>query len=60
LTCTITGARNATQLEGNARSASMRLAPELVAELDRATEPLKQALGGAVDLFESSERSRTY
>lgn len=56
---TIVGARNATQLEANARAAELCLAPELVAELDAATDALKAALGRNVDLFQSSANSRT-
>jgi aryl-alcohol dehydrogenase-like predicted oxidoreductase len=60
MTCTISGARNAAQLEANARAAEIRLAPEVLADLDAATDALKTALGRSVDLFESSADSRTY
>jgi aryl-alcohol dehydrogenase-like predicted oxidoreductase len=59
MACTIVGARNAAQLEANARAAEFRLAPELVAELDALTDALKTALGKNVDLFEGSVNSRT-
>lgn len=59
LTCTITGARNAAQLEENALAAELRLSPELVASLDAATDALKSALGRSVDLYESSASPRT-
>jgi myo-inositol catabolism protein IolS len=59
LTCTITGARNPAQLEANARAASLRLDPAVVAEMDAVSEGLKGAMGKSVDLFESSDNSRT-
>jgi aryl-alcohol dehydrogenase-like predicted oxidoreductase len=58
--CAITGARNAAQLEENARAAATPLAPGLVAELDAATDVLKRAMGKSVDLFESAAASRTF
>jgi aryl-alcohol dehydrogenase-like predicted oxidoreductase len=60
ITCSITGARNAAQLEENARAAELRLAPGLVAELNAVTDPLKRVLGRSVDLYESSANPRTY
>lgn len=59
MTSTITGARNAAQLEKNARAAELRLSGELVASLDAATDALKSALGRSVDLYESSASPRT-
>jgi myo-inositol catabolism protein IolS len=59
MACTIVGARNAAQLEANACAAELRLAPELVAELDELTDALKTAMGPNVDLFEDSVNSRT-
>lgn len=60
IACTIAGARNAAQLEANARAAELRLAPDLMAELDAATDELKNALGRSVDLFQGSAASRTF
>lgn len=57
---TIVGARSAAQLRDNARAVTTGLAPEIVAELDRATDALKTALGRSVDLFAASDRSRTF
>lgn len=60
IACTIVGARNAAQLEANARAAETRLAAGLMAELEAATDELKSALGRSVDLFQGAAASRTF
>ena len=60
ITCTLAGARNASQVEANARGAEIDLAPEVVAELDGITAPILEKLGPSPDYFESSARSRTW
>lgn len=60
ITCTIVGARTTPQLEDNAAAASIVLDPEIIGTLDRCTDELKKTLGPAPDLFEASEKSRTF
>ena len=60
ITCTIVGARTSEQLEDNAAAASITLDPEIVGKLDNCTDELKNVLGPAPDLFEASEKSRTF
>jgi aryl-alcohol dehydrogenase-like predicted oxidoreductase len=59
LTCALCGARNARQLEMNARAASGSLTAEVVAELNRVTQPLFDKLGPGFDYFEAPENDRT-
>lgn len=60
ITCTLTGARDVGQLEGNLVALDMPLGPDLMAELDEITAPLKQKLGRHPDYFEPQGKSRTY
>jgi len=54
----IVGARNAPQARANARSADVVLAPDIVEALNKATQPLKEQLGGNADMWESHSRIR--
>lgn len=58
VTCVLAGARTPAQLDDDIRGVSLPLRGELVAELDRITEPLKLKLGPSPDLYEASDRSR--
>jgi aryl-alcohol dehydrogenase-like predicted oxidoreductase len=54
----IIGARNPHQLQQNIKAVELDLSPEIVAELTRATEPLKQKLGPNPDLWQAESRFR--
>lgn len=60
ITCTLTGARDEGQLEGNLVAQGLPLGPELMQELDEITAPLKEKLGRHPDYFEAAGKSRTY
>ena len=60
ITCTLTGARDVSQLHGNLVAADMPLGPGLIEELDEITAPLKQKLGKHPDYFEAEGKSRTF
>ncbi|KAH8068267.1 oxidoreductase [Aureococcus anophagefferens] len=47
--CVVAGAMKAHQLEANVKAANLDLPPALVAELDAATDELKQAMGANAD-----------
>jgi aryl-alcohol dehydrogenase-like predicted oxidoreductase len=55
----LVGTQNVKRLEANVQGVSEPLPPEVVEELDHATEPLKQKLGPCLDLFESVQNDRT-
>ncbi|EGB09257.1 hypothetical protein AURANDRAFT_63476 [Aureococcus anophagefferens] len=50
--CVVAGATKAHQLEANVKAANLDLPPALVAELDAATDELKQAMGANADLWQ--------
>jgi aryl-alcohol dehydrogenase-like predicted oxidoreductase len=54
----LTGIRVPAQAADNARAARIELDSEALAQLDRATEPVKKALGANADLWQSSDNSR--
>jgi aryl-alcohol dehydrogenase-like predicted oxidoreductase len=60
ITCTLVGMRNPAQLAGNLAAARLTLAPEVIAELDRITAPVLQALGPDPDYWESPVHSRIH
>jgi myo-inositol catabolism protein IolS len=59
ITCSLVGARNATELELNVKSVETGLDPEVVAELNQVTDELKDKLGNHFDYYESKENDRT-
>lgn len=59
LTCVLAGARNPKQARSNAAAGRRSLPPELVAELDAATQTVKEKLGPSIDLWQAPEESRT-
>jgi aryl-alcohol dehydrogenase-like predicted oxidoreductase len=58
VTSVLVGSRSSDQARTNAEMASAGLAPDLCAELDRITEPLKRAMGPNPDLWQSESRVR--
>ena len=54
----IVGARTAQQMRENLRALDLVLSPQTVAELDDATDALKQRLGPNVDMWQSVSRVR--
>jgi myo-inositol catabolism protein IolS len=60
ITCTLTGARDEGQVEANLAALDSPLSPELMAELNELTVPLKEKLGEHPDYFEAPGKSRTY
>ena len=55
ITSTIVGARSPEQVQANAAAADLKLSNDMIAALDRATEPLKQKLGTNADLWQSAD-----
>jgi len=58
ITCVLAGARNAGQLEANARGVSAALSPAVRERLDALSAPLAAALGPNPDMWQSSSNSR--
>ena len=56
--CVVAGARNPEQLESNARAGECALEEKVIAELNRATEALKEKLGANADYYEGTANSR--
>lgn len=56
VTSVIAGARTAGQARSIARAGGMTLAPSTLAALDKATRPLKDALGRNADMWQSESR----
>jgi len=59
VTAVIAGATKVAQLEANAAAAALDLAPNLVAELDAATDALKAAMGSNCDLWQGTHADGT-
>ncbi len=59
ISCALVGARNRAQLKANVHSLAIEMDPEVVRELNRLTDPLKQQLGNHLDLYESADNDRT-
>lgn len=58
VTAVIAGARTPEQARHNAAAANLELTPEVVADLNKATEQLKQRLGPDPDMWQSHAESR--
>jgi aryl-alcohol dehydrogenase-like predicted oxidoreductase len=54
----ISGARSPEQVARNAQAMALTLSPEAIAQLDAATEALKQVLGPNADYWQTKEHSR--
>lgn len=59
ITCSLAGARTVVQLEQNVKSVLDQLPVDIVAELNRITDPVKNKLGPHFDYYESVENDRT-
>lgn len=57
--CSLCGARSVAKLRENLAAAAQPLAPEIVGELDRVTQPLAEALGPSFDYWEHPDHDRT-
>jgi aryl-alcohol dehydrogenase-like predicted oxidoreductase len=60
ISCIIPGSRNLDQLNTNLSAAHIKLSDETYAALCDATQPIKQALKGCYDIYESNENSRVH
>ncbi len=58
ITCALAGIRTRAQLEEGLAGAAVKLSPDLLARLDRLTEPLKRKLGPNADYFQGQADSR--
>lgn len=58
VTAVLTGIRRPEQADANVKAASLSLDRETLAELDRASSPVKQALGKNPDLWQSGDATR--
>ncbi|KAL6042349.1 Aldo/keto reductase [Balamuthia mandrillaris] len=57
--CTvIVGARTPQQIQENVRGITTQLSPQILARLDDATRPLKEAMGSNIDLWERVSRAK--
>jgi aryl-alcohol dehydrogenase-like predicted oxidoreductase len=59
ITCSLCGSRNVQELQQNIKAAQEPLAPEIIKELDAATQPLLEKLGPSFDYYESPVNDRT-
>jgi aryl-alcohol dehydrogenase-like predicted oxidoreductase len=59
LTSSLCGARTLADLQANIRAARTPLDPAIVAELNRITEPLLEAMGPGFDYYEHPDNDRT-
>ncbi len=58
VSCVLAGARNARQLEENARGVSLKLSDEMVGRLNAISEPVMRGMGANPDMWQGGERSR--
>ena len=59
ITCSICSARSAEKLRENFDALTTPLSPEIVNELNLATQPLKEALGPSFDYWQHPDNDRT-
>jgi aryl-alcohol dehydrogenase-like predicted oxidoreductase len=59
ITSSLCGSRNVKELEMNIKAASNPLTPDIIEELNRATQPLLEKLGPGFDYYESPANDRT-
>ena len=57
---TLVGSRTAKELDENMHAASLALAPEIIARIDRASQPVLDALGNNPDYYEGAANTRIY
>jgi len=60
VTCTIVGARNKAQLLDNLKALDIELNKDTMATLEKVTKSLMLKLGTSIDLFEHTEKSRSW
>lgn len=56
--CVIAGATKERHIASNVAGVSLKLSPEVLAKLDKATDELKEAMGGNCDLWQGGKTSR--
>ncbi|HEY5914726.1 MAG TPA: aldo/keto reductase [Verrucomicrobiae bacterium] len=59
ITCSLCGSRTVRELEQNLEAAREPLAPDIIEELNTATQPLLEALGPSFDYYENPHNDRT-
>lgn len=59
VTSCLCGSRNVAALQDNIRAASEPLSPDIIAELNRITQPLLEKLGTSFDYYENPANDRT-
>jgi len=59
ITSSLVGSRNLKQLDANIKAVSVPPAPAVIEELNRATQPLMEALGPGFDYYENPANDRT-
>ncbi len=59
ITSSLCGSRTVTQLESNIKAATESLAPEILDELNRVSQPLLHKLGPSFDYYEHPDNDRT-
>ncbi len=60
MTCTLVGARNAGQLQDNLKALDIKLDAGTMDAMNQATDALMKKMGPSTDLFENSEKSRSW
>ena len=58
--CVLVGSRTPAQLDDNVAAAQLKLSPEVIAELDQATEVLRLKLGPNADYWQGGEQTRVH
>jgi aryl-alcohol dehydrogenase-like predicted oxidoreductase len=59
ITCSLCGSRNVQELQKNIKAAQEPLPPEIIEDLNAATQPLLEKLGPSFDYYESPANDRT-
>jgi aryl-alcohol dehydrogenase-like predicted oxidoreductase len=60
ITCILPGSRTVEQLAQNLAGARLQLSPEIIARIDRLTQPVSTKLGDALDYYQASKDSRSW
>lgn len=59
ITCILAGTRSVEQLDKNLAGVALQLSPQVIAQLDRLTEPLLHQLGSSPDYYQGRDHGRT-
>lgn len=59
ITCALTGARNAREMEENIKSVETNIDPEILNQLSKVTQFLKEKMGNHFDYYENTKNDRT-